>query len=155
MRTPRSLLLGLVGAALTASMVTAASADPTPAIKARQAQMQLYGFNLGTLGAMAQGNMPYDAATAAVAAKNLAALTHLDGAAMWPAGTDADSQFGTRALPGIWENFPDVGAKAQALQVAADAMAAAAGTDLAELQAAMGPLGGACGDCHKAYRAPE
>jgi len=34
-------------------------------------------------------------------------------------------------------------------------MADAAGFDLASLQAAMGPLGGACSDCHKAYRAPE
>lgn len=148
-------LPGLAAAAFCAALLPATAQDANPAVSARQAQMTLYAFNLGTLGAMAQGNMPYDAATAAVAAKNLAALTHLDGAAMWPAGTDADSQFGTRALPGIWENFPDVGAKAQALQVAADAMAAAAGTDLAELQAAMGPLGGACGDCHKAYRAPE
>jgi len=69
MPTARSLLLGLAGAALTATMVSSASADPTPAIKARQAQMQLYGFNLGTLGAMAQEKMPYDAAVASVAAK--------------------------------------------------------------------------------------
>lgn len=155
MHIPRSLLPGLLGAALTAGMVTAASADPTPAIKARQAQMQLYGFNLGTLGAMAQGNMPYDAAVASVAAKNLAALTHLDGSMLWPAGSDIDSVEGTRALPDLWANFPDVGAKAQAVQVAADEMAEAAGFDLASLQAAMGPLGAACGACHKAYRAPE
>lgn len=155
MRSPRTLLFGLVGAALTASMVTAASADPTPAIKARQAQMQLYGFNLGTLGAMAQGNVPYDAAVASVAAKNLAALTHLDASLLWPAGSDIDSVEGTRALPDLWANFPDVGTKVQAVQVAANEMAEVAGFDLASLQAAMGPLGAACGACHKAYRAPE
>jgi len=155
MHIPRSLLAGLLGATLAAASVAAASADPSPAVKARQAQMQLYGFNLGTLGAMAQENMPYDAAVASVAAKNLAALTQLDGSLLWPAGSDIDSIEGTRALPEIWTNFSDVVAKAQAVQGAAEAMADAAGTDLASLQAAMGPLGAACGACHKAYRAPE
>ena len=157
MRTPRSLILGLAGAALTATVVTAAShaPDPAPAIKARQAQMQLYAFNLGTLGAMAQEKMPYDAAMASTAANNLAALAKLDQSMMWPAGSDADSAEGSRALPEIWANFEDVAAKGQAMRDAADAMAAAAGTDLASLQAAMGPLGGSCGGCHKPYRAPE
>lgn len=152
----RSFTLGLAATALSASVLFAASHEAeNPAVKARQAVMTLYAFNLGTLGAMAQEKMPYDANTAAMAAKNLAALSHLDISAMWPADTDNFSIDGTRALPDLWANFPDVGAKAQALQVAADAMAAAAGTDLASLQAAMGPLGGACGDCHKAYRASE
>lgn len=151
-----TLTLGLAGAALSASMLFAASHEAAnPAVKARQAQMQLYAFNLGTLGAMAQEKIAYDGEAAAMAAKNLAALSHLDASAMWPAGTDADSLPGTRALPDIWANFPDVAEKAQALQVAADAMAEAAGTDLASLQAAMGPLGGACGGCHKSYRASE
>jgi len=74
---------------------------------------------------------------------------------LWPAGSDADSAEGTRALPDIWSNFPDVAAKGAMMREAADAMAAAAGTDLASLQAAMGPLGAACGGCHKPYRAPE
>lgn len=155
MSSPRSLALGLLLAAVSAGVVSAASETAAPAIKARQSLMQLYAFNLGTLGAMAQEKMPYDAQAAAVAAGNLAALTKLDASAMWPGGSDSASAEGTRALPGIWENFPDVGAKAGALTTAADAMAAAAGTDLASLQAAMGPLGGACGGCHKAYRAPE
>jgi len=62
---------------------------------------------------------------------------------------------GTRALPALWENFPDLMTKGKALADAAAGMADAAGTDLASLQAAMGPLGGACSACHKAYRAPE
>lgn len=152
----RFLALGLAGVALSATMVTAASHEGTnPAVKARQAQMTLYAFNLGTLGAMAQGNMPYDAEAAGRAASNLAGLSHLDMSALWPAGTDSFSIDGTRAMPELWDNLPDVMAKAQDLQVAADAMAAAAGTDLASLQAAMGPLGGACSACHRAYRQPE
>ena len=43
---------------------------------------------------------------------------------------------------------------AAAFTAAAEAMSAAAGTDLASLQGAMEGLGGACGACHKAFRVP-
>lgn len=124
------------------------------AIKARQAQMQLYAFNLGTLGAMAKGEMEYDAAKASAAAGNLATLTTLDQSMMWPQGSDS-ANAETRAKPEMWANFPDVMAKGKAMADAAAAMQAAAGTDLDSLRAAMGPLGGSCGGCHKPYREPE
>ena len=62
---------------------------------------------------------------------------------------------GSRALPALWENMPDVMSKASDLATAATAMETAAGTDLASLQAGMGAVGGACGACHKAYRVPS
>ena len=74
--------------------------------------------------------------------------------AMWPGGSDNANDPNTRALPAIWENFPDVGAKAGALVEAATAMEAAAGEGLDALRGAMGPLGGACAACHESYRAP-
>ena len=125
-----------------------------PAIKARTSLMQLYANELGQLGAMAKGTVEYDAQAASSAANNLVLLTQLDQSKFWPAGSDSSSDSTTRALPELWQNFPDVMAKGQVLTDAALAMKAAAGTDLAALQAAMGPLGGACGSCHKAYRAP-
>lgn len=125
------------------------------AIDARKAQMDLYAFNLGLLGGMAKGAIDYDAAAAGKAASNLAMLTKLDQSRLWPEGSDEMSTEGTRALADIWDNLPDVMSKNAALVEAATAMEAAAGSSLAELQAAMGPLGGACGACHKAYRAPE
>ncbi|MEJ1991640.1 MAG: cytochrome c [Maritimibacter sp.] len=151
----RTLALGIAGSALIASSALAHDDVAAPAIKARHSLMSLYAYNLGSLGAMAQGKMPYDAEMAQAAADNLALLSKLNAASMWPAGSDADHAEGSNALPALWENFPDVGAKAKALSDATDAMAAAAGTDLASLQAAMGPLGGACAACHKAYRAPN
>lgn len=125
------------------------------AIKARQSQMTLFGFNLGLLGGMAKGDIAYDAESAGKAAAGLAALVQLDGSRMWLPGSDNVSAKNTRALPAIWQSGSDVGAKLAALGAAADGMAAAAGTDLEALRGAMGPLGGACGACHKAYRAPE
>lgn len=126
-----------------------------PAIKARQAQMQLYSFNLGQLAAMAKGNVDYNADAAMAAANNLVALSQMNQSAMWPQGTDNASDSSTRALPAIWENFPDVFAKGQAFADAAVAMQAAAGVDLASLQGAMGALGGSCSGCHKPYRGPR
>lgn len=153
---PLALGLGLALAVGSAPILNAAShGGANPAVKARQSLMTLFAFNLGTLGAMAQGNTPYDSEAASTAATNLAALTQVNIVPMFPEDTDADSISDTRALPDIWENLPDVATKHQALQQAADAMADAAGTDLASLQAAMGPLGGACGACHDNYRVPE
>ena len=126
-----------------------------PAVNARKSVMPLYAFNLTTLGAMAQGKMEYDAAAASGAASNLAALSQMNQMAMWPGGSDNANDPNTRALPAIWQNFPDVGAKAGALVEAATAMEAAAGEGLDALRGAMGPLGGACAACHESYRAPQ
>lgn len=125
------------------------------AVKARQAQMTLYAFNLGLLGGMAKGQIEYDAGKAQAAASGLAALVTLDDSRMWLPGTDNAAMENTRALPAIWAEGSDVGAKVEALGAAVTAMDAAAGQGLEPLQAAMGGLGGACGSCHKTYRAPK
>lgn len=125
------------------------------AVKARKAQMQLYAYNLGLLGGMAKGDIAYDATAASAAASNLAALTKLDQSRLWPQGSDDMSAEGSRALPALWENIPDVMAKGMEMAAAADAMAGVAGNGLEALQAQMGAVGGACAACHKPYRAPS
>ncbi|SFM15000.1 c-type cytochrome [Shimia aestuarii] len=147
----------LATATTLALLAGAAFADGhvNAAIKARQAQMQLYAFNIGQLGAMAKGEMDYDAAVASAAANNLLTLTKMDQSAMWPGGSDSMSVDGTRAKPDMWDNFPDVMAKGKALGDAAMAMQAAAGGGLDSLRGAMGALGGSCSSCHKPYREPE
>ena len=130
-------------------------ADAQKAIDARQAHMTLYSFNLATLGGMAQDKIPYDAAMADAAAKNLAALAGIDQASYWVEGTDAASVEGSRAKAEIWSDMADFEAKEMALTEASAALAEVAGTDLDSLKAAFGAVGGACGDCHKAYRASD
>lgn len=144
---------GLLSVAVIGSAI--ADESENPAVKARTSIMQLYAFNLGTLGGMAKGEMEYDAEAATRAANNLVVLTQIDQSAMWPAGSDNASDPSTRALPAIWKNFPDVSAKGQAMAEAAVAMQAAAGQNVDALKAAMGDLGGSCSACHKAYRAPK
>jgi len=121
-------------------------------VTARQSLMRLYAFNISQLGAMAKGVLAYDAEAASAAAANIAALSKLNQAAMWPAGSDNFSIDGTRAMPELWDNMADVQTKAAGLSAAADAMAIAAGGGLDSLRGAMNTLGAACGACHKAYR---
>lgn len=148
------------GLALAVALSTVAVGDNhidpavANAVKARKAQMQLYAFNLGQLGAMAKGEVEYNAETASAAAGNLAKLTSLNGRAVWLPGSD-DATLGaemTEALPAIWAEGSDVGEKAQALTLAAAEMETAAAESLEALQGAIGKVGASCGGCHKVYR---
>ena len=127
-------------------------AEIDPAVKARQAQMQLYAFNLGILGGMAQGKTDYDAAAASAAAANLVALAGIDQSAYWVPGTDSESMEGSRSLPAIWENIPDVVSKGEDFAMQAAAMADVAGNGLEAVQGQMQSLGGTCSACHREYR---
>lgn len=154
MSTFRYLTAGLLGLSLAAGPALADGAHDQ-AIKARKGLMQFYAMNLGVLGAMAKGDRAYDAAAATTAAANIAAIAGTNQSMLWPAGSDQMSVDDTRALPDLWDNLADVSAKSADMVTAAAAMQTAAGTDLAALQEAMKALGGACGACHKPYRAPE
>lgn len=148
--------LALTGAVATTALGGGHASPESAAVKARQAQMALYSFNLGILGNMVKGASDYDAEAAGAAAGNLAAVSALNGMAMWLPGTDTEALgTATRALPKIWEAGSDVGAKAQAMASSSAALAAVAGDGLDAMKAAFGDVGKACGDCHKAYRGPR
>ena len=95
------------------------SGGPLGAVKARQAYMQLNGFYMGQLAAVAKGQVPYDAAQATGIANSLLALASMDVGAMWPPGSGNDNPAlagKTRALPEIWTTFPAVVEKADAAE---------------------------------------
>lgn len=142
-------------AAMAGSIALAQSSPESAAVTARKSHMQLYQFNLMTLGGMAQGAIAYDATAASAAAGNLAALSALDQSAYWISGTAVGEIEGSRLQPALFENIDDAIAKSMAMNAAAVAMADVAGTDLAALQGAMGALGGTCSACHQSYRAPN
>lgn len=125
-------------------------------IKARQAVMQLYAFNLGQLGAMAKGDVAYDADKAGVAAANLNALVNMNNGAMWPQGSHMKANPGvTWAKEENWTMYPKAAEKGMALKAAAATMASEAGKGLDALRAAIGPVGGSCQGCHETFRAPK
>ena len=148
--------LCLVAGLAVAGTAIAGGHGGNPAVKARQAHMQLYAFNLGTLGAMAKGEAEYNAEAAAGAANNLLAAAKLDGSQMWPQGSDSEAMAGkTRALPDIWTTYPKVTDQQKALIEALEKLAPAAGTDLESLQGALKAVGAGCGGCHKPFRAEK
>lgn len=145
-----------LGAALITTTPASADGHLEGAIKARKAVMQLYAYSLGALGGMAKGKVEYNAEAAQAAADNLVKAASINQSSMWPEGSDSTAMPDmTRAKVEIWKTYPEVAEKGKALVVAADAMAAAAGKDLASLQGAIGAVGGSCGGCHKPFRAEK
>lgn len=130
------------------------SREQQGAINARQSHMGLYGFNIAPLGAMAQNQMPYDAAVASAAAANLAALASVDTTAYWVDGTDS-SIGGNRAKAEAFSDREGYMAEEMKMMNATAALAAVAGDGLDAMRAAFGPVGQSCGSCHEAYRAPR
>ena len=148
--------LAMALAVFTGTDMASAQEDHSAAVKARQAHMQLNGFFMGQLAAIAKGQVPYDAAQATGVVNSLLALNTMDVGAMWPPGSDNQALPGkTRALPEIWTTFPAVVEKGDALTKALEAMVVAAGTDLASLQGAFGAVGAGCGGCHRSFRAEK
>lgn len=143
-------------AVLAASPAAVSAQDVEKAVAARQSMMKLYSFYIGTLGAMAKGELDYDAEAASKAATSLNALASLDQSKMWPQGSGNDALGeATRALPAIWATYPAIAEKGAALKEAAATMADAAGQGLDPLRGAIGPLGKACGGCHEDFRQPK
>ncbi len=150
---PKILIAATLAAAVSApAFAESHSADLPPAVKARQAHMQLYAHNIGILAGMARGTAEYNAEAASAAASNIAALSSLNQSTYWAPGTDSDAVEGSRALPALWENIPDAIAKGEALTTAAAALAGTAGDGLEAVQAGLGPVGRACGACHEDYQ---
>ena len=152
---------GAAALALAAGIALAQEeeAPPSPeemAHQAREHQMYLHAFNLGKLVPMVRGEAEYDAATAAAAAESVSLLAQLlDSPLYWIPGTSTEEIEDSRALPAIWEQPEEFAAKVTAFQEATANLASAAGTDLATLQTAFGPVGEACGSCHEDFREPE
>lgn len=127
------------------------------AIEARQSLMQLYSYQMGILSAMAKGKMDYDADLATEAANNLLALNSLGQSTLWPQGSDDSNPENAenRALPAIWETYPEIAEKGKALNEAVVAMAGEAGNGLDALKGSIGAVGDGCKGCHDDFRADK
>lgn len=155
-RLSRLTSLSLIAATLAGvALAQATPEELTAALEARHNHMKGYAAAMGVLGKMAQGEMAYDAAAATEAATQLATLSETDIAQWFVPGTEVGAIDDSAALPAAFENLADLTAKNEALHTAALALQAAAGTDLAALQAAIPAVGQSCGGCHQLYRQPS
>ena len=155
----RMIVAAMVAAGMMAGAGVAVSGEAEDkAIKARQAVMQLYSFNLGKLGAMVKGEMEYNADQAKMAADNLVKAASIGQDAMWPEGTaieDPGMEGKTWAKKDAWTTYPEVANKHKDLQAAAAKMAEAAGGGVDAIKGAIGGVGGSCKGCHEKFRAPR
>lgn len=150
----RSICLSAAICGLTAGAAAAQSHGFQ--IKAREGLMATAALNLGVLGSMAKGEAPYDATAAQDAADNLVAVSMVkQNMVLWPEGSDNGADPVTRAAPEIWSDFSGFQQKWTDFGTAAAGLQTVAANGQEALGPAMGPLGAACGACHKAYRGPE
>lgn len=144
-----------LSAALAASPGLSVAQEFDGALKARQGQFRIMALNLGILGGMAKGEMPYDAALATLAAENIETISELHQGPLWPEGSNTMSIDGTRALPSIWDDNADFLDKWAAMGDAAGKLVEVSDDGQAALGPAVGALGQTCGACHDAHREPS
>ncbi len=139
----RKLIFAISALALGSSI---ALADP---IKDREALMKANGAAMGGLSAFVKGEKPYDAAEVlALLSKLSEDAVKLDSPALWPAGSDADSE----ASPKIWEDAAGFQAALDKFKADTAAAVAAAPADADALKMQVGAIGQNCASCHQAFR---
>ena len=158
-RMKKSHILAIVGLVLasSASLSEEKKGPHDNAIEARQGLMQVRGFYMGILSAMAKGKMDYDADLAALSATSLHAASAMNTSPMWPAGSDDSNPDNAenRALVAIWDTYPDVAEKGKKLVAATEALLPVAGAGLDALKGSIGNVGKACKGCHDDFRAEK
>lgn len=135
-------------AALTASLPAAAQfAKKDDAIDYRQSALSVMATHFGRLGAMAKGDVPYDAKAAQENADIVVFMSRLPWAGFGP-GTE-----GGKAKPNVWTENAKFKELASKMEGEAVKLAAAAKQgDVASLKAAFGATAGSCKACHDSFR---
>ncbi|MFY8274527.1 c-type cytochrome [Pseudoalteromonas sp. SSDWG2] len=122
---------------------------PEDAIDYRQSAFSIIRVQIGDMGDMLKGKVPFDAERFAQRANNAAALSQMPWEA-FVAGTD---QGDTAALPAIWEDRATFDAKANAFAQYAQELAVAAQTgDKEQIVPAFQNWAKGCKDCHKSFK---
>lgn len=122
------------------------------ALTFRKSLYQLIRSNMGPLGAMAKGNIPFDAA---VMDKNGMRIEQLSlMIADYMALDTRKFDIETEALDEIWEEPEDFASKIDALTLAAQKLQVVAKEgDESKFRKAIGAVGKSCGGCHDDYKA--
>ena len=149
MRKYLIVLTSLAGLAI-ALPACAQFQKPEDAVKYRKSAFTLMGSHFGRIAAMAQGKVPFDAASATANAELVSVLAMLPyaGFVEGTSGTEKGS-----AKASIWTERAkfDEGAKAMQAETL-KLLAAAKSNNLDALKAAVGNTGKTCKACHDSYR---
>ncbi len=147
----RALIASLGAAVLFAGVAAQAADDPKNVIKYRRAVMSSIAAHITGIAAVVKGEVSFTGHLPAQA-RALHDMSLLIGD-LFPPGTDVGV---TRAKPEIWQQPEKFAAAIKALQTAsAELLAAAESGDVNAVGAKLGPVGKACGGCHKPFRKPK
>jgi cytochrome c556 len=140
----------LIGAALVASVPLSASAQfakKEDAIKYRQSTFFLMSQHMGRIGAVAKGEVAFNAADVQKSAALIATLADLPWQA-FGAGTE-----GGKAKSEIWKEQPKFQqASENFIKASVDLNTAAKSGNLDQIKKALGATGQTCKACHDSYR---
>ena len=122
------------------------------ALKMRKAVFSLLGSNMGPMGGMAKGKIPFDAK---VVEKNSLRINQISKMIADYMKTDTSKfKLKTEALDKIWTENEKFAKKIEALTTASAALHKVASTgDENALRKAIGGVGKTCGGCHDDYKA--
>jgi cytochrome c556 len=134
---------------VTALPAAAQFAKPEDAVKYRQSAMALQGATLGSVFAMANGRVPFDAK---VANENIAVVAMLNKL-QFRAFVEGSEVGNTRAKPTIWTQKDKFAAEVAKNQESVAKLVAAGQTgNLDQIKAAVGAVGQSCKSCHDEFR---
>jgi cytochrome c556 len=137
------MLLVFVGAAEGAP-------KPDDAVHYRQGILMGLGWNIGPMGAMVQGKVPFDKERFAFLAARAAQLAPMVAEGFDVTTKDAKSE----ALPKLWNNLPDFQKRMRDLTSSSQKLASVAGEgDEAAIRRQFGVTVKMCKGCHDEYRA--
>ncbi|MCO6185680.1 cytochrome c [Rhizobium sp. L1K21] len=139
------LRLAVTALALTAFGFSAFANETS---EMREKLMKQAGGAMGTIGAMAKGEKPFDQDAVKTALEAIAETGH-KFPDYFGEGTE---NLGDEASPAIWENMDDFKARSAKLAADAEAQLAQLPADAAGLGAVMGAIGPNCSGCHEKYR---
>lgn len=122
----------------------------SPNVSGRKKLMRSFGKNMKGIKAAAKSG------DGAALAKSSAALYKAAGK-LKKAFSKQDMDGNTRALPALWKNKADFNLKADNLAASAAVLAQiwSKSGNKSEITSSIKRIGGACGACHKAYRAKK
>ena len=142
---------GVAVAALGLTLAAGIGAAPKPedAIEYRQGVLFALGWNVGEMGAMVKGEMPFDGERFAFLAERAAVLSPMarEGFLLSTKGSKS------HALPKLWDNLDDFNERMKKLNAATQALAttAKAGDEGATKQQ-FGETVKVCKGCHDEFR---
>jgi len=121
------------------------------ATKLRHAVFTMLGANMGTLGGMAKGKIPFDAK---VIEKSATRMNQLSLMIADYTKTDTSAfNVQTEASPKVWNNRGEFEKRINALTLASSKlMIAAQSGDKNTIKSAIGGVGKTCGGCHKNFK---